>query len=162
MKLCTRFCIKSRLVGSHEYFPGLWFPGLGFSLLQISWGLSNSEPEPINLTLWPGPFKSHIFVFPPNSQLNCLQVPASVSHSKLELKDGQILYPENLELRTFGRGPGRDNCFSEAHCLVSGPWDPAERGGLPLAVTQGRFRKPFRVPALRLVSVKPGTSFLWL
>lgn len=75
------------------------------------------------------------------------------------MKSQTAPYPENWEVQTFRRGLGRDNCFSEAYCLFSGPRDPAEHGCLPLALTQGRFRKPFRVPALSLVSMKPGTSF---
>ena len=37
-KLCTRFCIKSRLVRSHECHRGLWLQGSAFSLQQISLG----------------------------------------------------------------------------------------------------------------------------
>lgn len=164
--LCTRFCIKSLLVRSYEYLPkaasvvtrfGVQCSANQFGVsLNLSHSLSRwsfaipafSIPPPcfFSLTL-----RGIVFKFLPRSA-----IPSWNSET------GRILYHENLELQTFGRALGRDHCFSEAHCLLSGLWDPAERGCLPLAGTQGRFRKRFRVPALSFVSMKPGTSFLWL
>lgn len=38
VKLCARFCIKSRLVRSHEYLPGLWSQGVVVRLHHSSLG----------------------------------------------------------------------------------------------------------------------------
>ena len=46
MKLCTRFCIKSKLVRFHEYLSALWLQHSAF--IKSAWGFSKSEPQ----TVW--------------------------------------------------------------------------------------------------------------
>lgn len=52
MKLCTRFCIKSRLVGSHEYFLVCGYKVWGSVFCKSIWGFSNSELQPVKMTLY--------------------------------------------------------------------------------------------------------------
>ena len=49
MKLCNRFCIKSRLVRSHEYLSALWLQCSAF--IKSAWGFSKSEPQTVRIIL---------------------------------------------------------------------------------------------------------------
>ena len=65
---CITFCVERRLVRSHESLAGLWLRGSTFNLQQISLGLLCIGATACqDDSLQHQPFKSHIFLFLPNS-----------------------------------------------------------------------------------------------
>lgn len=65
VKLCARFCIKSRLVRSHEYLPGLWSQGVVCAFSTAVWAFSISEPQPVKRILWNTSLLNPLLCFSP-------------------------------------------------------------------------------------------------